>query len=330
MKPKVSVVVPVYNVEKFLNRCVDSLLNQSHMNLEIILVNDASTDRSGDICDNYKNKHNNVVVIHREFSGGSASMARNTGLKLASGKYITFVDSDDWVHPQMIASLLGALQENDVKVAECDLLETSKYFIKPIADNLENKTIVETRMDAFKRVINNQRFSVCVRLYELELVKDFSFPENVISEDVFFTLEVFKQIDKLVRIDESLYYYYITPNSITRKSYSLKYFDSLNSGLHLQKYVRENEEDPELLEITQRHILKKLLYHYKMLNYNPSVDPKYTNRKWLKNLIDTNYFKSKSHDSYLKLANFLSVKSFEVLINFNKMRHKIFKTNEFS
>lgn len=330
MEPKISIVVPVYNVENFLNRCVDSLLNQSRQRLEIILVNDASTDQSGKICDEYKNNHDNIVVIHRKTSGGSASIARNTGLKIASGEYVSFVDSDDWIHPNMMEVLFKTLIDNNTRVVECDLIETSDYFIKPMSENLSNLVIVEDRVDALKRIINSQRFSVCVRLYEYNLVKNFKFPENVISEDVFFTLEVLKKINKLVRIDEPFYYYYITPNSVTRQSYSIKYFDSLNSGLHLQQYMQETEKDPELLEIVQHHILKKLMYHYKMLNYNPNVDPQYTNRRRIKHLIDENFFKSKRHDSYLKLANFLSVKSFEVLINLNKTRHKIFKTNQFS
>ncbi|WP_179334810.1 glycosyltransferase [Winogradskyella costae] len=330
MESKISIVVPVYNVEKFLNRCVDSLLNQSHRNLEIILINDASSDHSGEICDDYKYRHSNIIVIHRETSGGSASIARNTGLKIVSGKYVAFVDSDDWIHPNMIETLLKVLEDNNTKVAECDIIETSDFYIKPLSEDIDNRIVLEDKMDALKRVINNQRFSVCVRLYEYNLVKNFKFPENVISEDVFFTLEVFKKITNLVRIDEPFYYYFITPNSVTRQSYSLKYFDSLNSGLHLQQYIQETEKDPELLKIVQLHILKKLLYHYKMLNYNPKVDPEYIHRKRLKGLINKNYFRDKKHELYLKLANYLSVKSFEILIYLNKTRHQIFKTNEFS
>ena len=329
MEPKISVIVPVYNVEKYLNRCINSILNQSHKNIEIILVNDASSDRSGSICDAYREKNKNVIVIHRKTSGGSASKARNAGLKIASGAYVAFIDSDDWIHPNMMTISLKAILENKTKVAECDLMETAHYAIKPIEKSIEDVSYVEDRLTAFKRIINNQRFSVCVRLYDLDLVKNFSFPENVISEDVYFTLEVIKNIENLVRVNLPFYYYFITPNSITRKSYSLKYFDSLNSGLYLQKYVDNNENDPELIKITRSHILKKLLYHYKMLNYTPKVDPDYTNRKYLKELIDKNYFKDQSHESYLRYAKSLSIKSFELLINLNKMRHKILKTNEF-
>ena len=133
----------------------------------------------------------------------------------------------------------------------------------------------------------------------------------------------------MVRVDAPLYYYYITPNSVTRKAYSIKYFDSLNSGLYLQKYVQENETDPNLLEATQIHVLKKLLYHYKKLNYYPNNDIDYTHRRRVKKLIDKNYINHKKNELYLKYARFLSVRYFEVLINLNKTKHKLLKTNKF-
>lgn len=329
MEPKVSIIVPVFNVENFLERCIDSILNQSHGHIELILVNDASTDGSKAICDRYKEKHNNIKVIHRAESGGSASKARNDGLNAATGSYIAFVDSDDWIHPEMVETLLKVLTENNTKVAECGIHETDHYEIIPLSADLNQFTTVEGRLEAFKRIIDNQRFSVCVRLYDYNVLKDIRFPENVISEDVYFTLELIKRLENLVRINLPLYYYYMTPNSVTRKAYSLKYFDSLNSGLHLQKYVQENEHDPELLEATQIHILKKLLYHYKMLNYYPSNDPDYTHRRRIKKLINKNYFKHKKHETYLKYAHFLSIKSFEALINLNRVKHKLLKTKEF-
>lgn len=329
MEPIISIIVPVYNVEKYLNRCMESLLNQSYKKIEIILVNDGSTDRSGNICNTYKNNYKNVKVLHHKCNSGSAGSSRNSGLKIASGDYISFIDSDDWIHPDMMKSMLTAILKNNSKIAECDLIESDSYFIKPLnSTDIENTTL-ENRLSALKRIISNQRFSVCIRLYEYSVIKKIRFPENVISEDVYFTLEVFNKINELVRIQAPFYYYYITPNSVTRKAYSLKYFDSLNSGLHLQKSIQKTENDQELLTIVQHHILKKIMYHYKMLNYYPEVDPKYVHRKRLKKLIDKNYYNNQAHDSYIKLAKLLSVKSFEVLIDLNKLRHKVFRKNQF-
>ena len=327
MEPLISIIVPVYNAEKYLNRCINSLLDQTYTNIEIILINDNSTDTSGDICNFYRS-NNKIKVLHHEVNSGSAGSGRNSGLKIASGAYFAFVDSDDWVHPDMIKIMHTAIQNSNTKIAECGLIGTGVYFIEQI-ENITIKTIVETRLNALKRIINTQRFSVCVRLYERSLLEDIKFLENVMSEDVYFTLEVFNKIKEVVKIDVPLYYYFQSPNSVTRKAYSIKHIDSLNSGLYLQSSLQNTNKNDPLSIIIQYHILRKLIFHYKMLNYHPNVDPTCAHRKRLKMLIDKNYFKSKNHDIYLKLAKFLSVRAFEFLINLNKFRHKVFNTNQF-
>lgn len=327
MEPLISIIVPVYNAEKYLNRCIDSLLDQTYRNIEIILINDKSTDRSEDIC-NFYNSNDKIQVQHLEVNSGSAGSGRNSGLKIASGAYIAFVDSDDWVHPDMIKIMHTAIQNSNTKIAECGLIKTESYSIKQI-ENTTIKTTVETRLNALERIINTQRFSVCVRLYERSLLEDIKFPENVMSEDVYFTLEVFNKIKVVVRIDALLYYYFQSPHSVTRKAYSIKQLDSLNSGLYLQSSLQNTDKNEPLSLIIQYHILRKIIFHYKMMNYHPNVDPAYVHRKRLKMLINKNYFKSKNHDIYLKLAKFLSVREFEFLININKFRHKVFNTNQF-
>lgn len=330
MEPLVSIIVPVYNVEKYLKRCIDSLLNQAYSNIEIILVNDNSTDNSGEICNYYKKKNENIKVVHHEFNSGSAGSGRNSGLKVASGDYIAFIDSDDWIHRDMIKAMINLFESHKTDIVECDLIETNTYFEKPIdfKDTIKYNVFIENRLDALKRIIKTQRFSVCVRLYERKLLNDIRFPENVISEDVYFTLAVLYKIIKIVRIEAPFYYYFTTPNSITQKTYSIKYLDSLNSGLYLQKSLQGSEKNIELLSIVQFHILKKLLYHYKMMNYFPNVDPKYVHRKRIKKLIDKNYFNSKDHNLYLNLAKVLPIRAFEFLINLNRFKHK-FKKNQF-
>lgn len=329
MEPIISIIVPVYNVEKYLNRCVDSLLNQSYKSIEIILINDGSTDDSGIICDTYKDSHKNVKVLHHERSSGSAGSSRNSGLNIASGDYISFIDSDDWIHPEMMNTMLKAIQVNKTEIAECELIRTDRFFIDSLNDTDFKNTFLENRLDALKRIINNQRFSVCVRLYDISVIKKIRFPENVISEDVYFTINVFYNINNLVRIDTPFYYYHLTPNSITRKTYSLKYLDTLNSALYLQESIKNNENDEQLLMAVQYFVLKELTFHYKMLNNYSKLDPEYIHRKRLKKLIHRNYFKSKTHEPYLKLAYLLSVTSFEFIVKLNKFRHRVFRTNQF-
>lgn len=314
----------------YLNRCVDSILNQSYQNIEIVLVNDGSKDSSGEICDDYKKKHHHIKVIHHLQSSGSAGAPRNSGLDIATGEFISFIDSDDWIHPEMIEVIISSMIEKNADVGECDLIGTDEYCLKEIKiENLTQK-LFNNKIDALKHIIKNHRFSVCVRIFKKSLIDKVRFPENVISEDVYFTLNVFNKTNSLVKINAPFYYYFNTPNSVTRKIYTLKYLDTLDSGLYLQKYIQERENDEELLTIVQTHVLKKLMYHYKMLNYFPEVDPKYSHRESIKKLIDKNYFASKSHNSYLKLAKYLSLNGFEKIIKLNRFKHRIFNTNQFS
>ena len=116
---KVSVIVPVYKVEKYLNKCVDSIINQTLEDIEIILVDDGSPDNCGKICDDYAQKDNRIVVIHK--TNGGLSDARNAGLEVARGEYIGFVDSDDYIAPEMISLLYGVCKKNSTDIAGCDL-----------------------------------------------------------------------------------------------------------------------------------------------------------------------------------------------------------------
>ncbi|MCK7591027.1 glycosyltransferase [Subsaxibacter sp. CAU 1640] len=330
MNYSASIIVPVYNAEKYLDRCINSLLNQSYENLEIILVNDGSTDNSGTICDRYHNSYKNIRVIHHEKSSGSASRARNSGLFIASGDYISFVDSDDWIHPEMISIMCSYIEKYEAGLSECELLETADYIIKSLPENIDNHCIFEDRLETLKRIIDTQRFSVCVRVYKASILKGIKFPEGVISEDLYFTLDVSERINSIVKIDLPLYYYHLTPNSITRKDYNLKHLDTLKSSLYLINTISEKETDSELQLKARSFVVNELVYHYKMLNYFPSLDKKFEHRKRLKKQIRENLKSEISYNLYTKLANALPVKTFEMIISLNKFKHRVMRTNHFS
>ena len=134
---------------------MDSILRQTiTFNYEIILVNDGSTDNSGELCDDFKNKNKNIIVIHRKNSSGSAGMARNTGLKIATGFYISFIDSDDWIHPKMIKTMIHSLEQHKAKVAECDLIITNKYFLHPLKKENRSTVFIDNRIEALTRIIS--------------------------------------------------------------------------------------------------------------------------------------------------------------------------------
>ena len=125
----ISIIVPVYNVEQYLSRCVDSLVNQTYHNIEIILVDDGSPDRSGEICDEYAKKDKRVKVIHQ--SNGGLSDARNTALDIAKGDYLMFVDSDDWIEPTMYEEMLSFMEKEQLDLVECG--------INLVTNNISNK-----------------------------------------------------------------------------------------------------------------------------------------------------------------------------------------------
>ncbi len=320
--PKLSLITPIYNVETFIHRCLNSMINQTYQNLEIILINDGSTDNSGAICDEYASKYKNIIVLHQKNMG--ASVARNTGLEVATGDFIGFVDSDDWIHPRKYELLISVAQKENLHVVECDVRYTKKE--EEDFQEIGNYNYrMEDRLTALKRVIKNTQFSMWRRIYSREIFDDYRFVVNKNSMDVYFTIDILRKIKKIAFVEEVLYYYYFNPNSITHSAYSLKKLDSVDSGLYLQKTIVANENDAELLQVVNDHILEKLLNHYKRLNYNPLVDPELVHRKKILALIKKNYNGSKNHHLFLKLAYHMPIKIYHKLLQANVLRHKIFK-----
>lgn len=316
-QPLISVVVPVYNVEEYLNQCVDSILDQTYKNLEVILINDGSKDNGGKICDAYAEKDARVKVIHQTNKGLSG--ARNSGLELVSGEYLAFVDSDDWIEPNMFSRLTELLQENNLDIVECGI---AKSNVKKQAKKDVQLTI-ETYEEALKRIIKNNQYSVWRRIYKTSLVKDYRFLEGKTSEDVYFTIDNLKKVDRIGVYLMPFYNYRYNPTSITKSPYSLKKFDSLDAGFYLLNKVKTDGDAPEVVSIAYDHMLKKLLKHYKLLNYNPHVDPDYEHRKKLNTKIKELYPHSKEPIPYLKLAVKLPIKLFEIFIRFNKLKHNL-------
>ena len=178
-KKMISIIVPVYNVEKYLNRCVDSIINQTYKNLEIILVDDGSTDNSGKICDEYQKKDSRIKVIHK--TNGGMSSARNAGLDIATGNYIAFVDSDDYIALNMMATMRGYVVDNNVDMAVCGftrltenkiLSERGKEVICGIY-NPEKLFESETaHIDGVKDRVSLYTESLCNKLYKRYIFDD--------------------------------------------------------------------------------------------------------------------------------------------------------------
>lgn len=211
----VSVIVPVYKVEPFLRRCVDSLLSQTYQNLEIILVDDGSPDCCGQICDEYAAQDARVKVIHKE--NGGISSARNAGLEATTGDYITFVDSDDWIEPWAYEVLRKLIREHDADIAEGAMRfyrpwKPERLFLE--GKNTKKVTVYTNRQALEELYFGPQLFSnisVCVpcKLYRSSLMKDLRFVEGTRCEDVEFTPRALYYAKKIVKYDDTFYNYNI-------------------------------------------------------------------------------------------------------------------------
>lgn len=212
---KVSIIVPVYNNEKFLNKCIDSIINQTHKNTEIILVNDGSTDKSIQICKFYEKLDVRIIVIDKK--NGGVSSARNAGLKISSGDFVMFVDSDDIIHPQMIEIMLETSIKYKNSIVACGVLHhysDLKIIDKClfIENNINNKINIYNKEEAILYALNPKLFSgfVCNKIFPIKILKNNSifFNEDIHAcEDLLFCFFNFLHIEKLIFIDIKLYNY---------------------------------------------------------------------------------------------------------------------------
>lgn len=215
MENLISVIVPVYNVENYVSKCIDSILRQTYKNLEIILVDDGSTDRSGAICDEYALKDNRIRVIHKENEGLSG--ARNTGLALARGRYIGFADSDDWLAEDMYGSLFRALTETNADIAVC-----GHYLAyatgETVAESGNGGRKIYNRREAVHAIVRDEEIHSFAwdKLYKKELFDGIKYPAGRYVQDIFTTYRLFMRVGTVVRCDEPKYYYYQRGNSIQR------------------------------------------------------------------------------------------------------------------
>ena len=209
----ISVIVPVYNVEKFLRYSLESVINQSYKNLEIIIVNDGSTDESKNICKEYEEKDKRVKLINQKNQGLSA--ARNAGLNIATGKYVGFIDSDDIISLKFYECLYKLLKETNSDVSECASVQISDEDLfngKTKFDDIDNMDFITTdSLGALNRINNEDTYiigkSVVVwnKLYKMELFKDIRFPVGKRYEDDLTTYKLFNKIHKLVSTEKVLY-----------------------------------------------------------------------------------------------------------------------------
>ncbi len=239
----VSVIVPVYNDEHYLSRCLDSIICQTYSNLEIILIDDGSVDRSGSICDSYKKRDSRIVVIHKE--NGGLSSARNAGLRIASGKYLAFVDSDDWIDKDIYNHCIAIIKSTDCDVVDFSCVFTDGEPMEPYSNTHNKLEIIEgkeiLRDYLLRGLIDKTPFSVCRKLYKRCLFDTIRFPDGKICEDIVTNYKVLMNCRRLTHTNQLGYYYFQDGISITRGGLKIKDFDLLDACEELQDLTQAED-----------------------------------------------------------------------------------------
>ena len=233
MSELVSVIIPVYNVELYLRRCVESVISQSYHNIEIILIDDGSKDSSGTICDELRNTDDRIVVIHQINAGLSA--ARNKGIDVSHGDYLAFVDSDDWIHPKYIETLLRSLREANSLMSIGDFIKCTTY--KDFGD-INNRYDVIKREEAIPRMLRGEWISAWAKLYHKSLFDSIRFPVNRNNEDYAILIYLFEKCTHICISKNILYYYFVREGSITHASLNIHSFDEVINGEEIWKYCK--------------------------------------------------------------------------------------------
>ncbi len=312
-QPLVSVVIPVYNVEKYLDRCICSVVDQTYRNTEIILVDDGSNDKSPEICDSWAQRDGRIKVIHKQNAG--AGMARNTGIDNAEGEFILFVDSDDYVDLSTVSKCVETLQKDKSDIVMFGRVEAKKNgetSIKPICTDkfyFENKAVTEDILSGL--FINEKGFGVgvCGKMFRFSVIKDngirFHSERELLSEDACFLVELFEYIKSVSLLPENFYYYYQNENSFSR-TYK-KDMQKMNDNF--LAYCMQACERFGYSEKTVSHI--KARYHiYTLTGMKQIVAsdmPAKEKKNALKQIYNNQILKSTLTNDVLSLANCRSI-----------------------
>lgn len=225
---KLSIIIPVYNVEKYLGQCLDSVLKQTLQDFEVILVDDGSTDGSPALCDAAAEQDGRISVVHQKNRGLSA--ARNAGLDIAQGEWIGFIDSDDFILSDMYEKLIHAAEREHADIAVCNFMRVDGQG-KPIENQ---RTYIEdgvlSRTEALRNVLKVAFQIAPNKVYRRHIFKDLRYPEGKLNEDFYLVTEIYKRAERVVSLSDVLYAYRVTPDSIMQKRKTLRSYDVVRAS----------------------------------------------------------------------------------------------------
>ena len=258
----ISVVVPVYKVKKYLERCLDSILSQSFTSFDLIIVDDGSPDECGEICDAYSAKDNRIIVIHQKNQG--LAEARNVGidwaLKNSDSEWITFIDSDDWIHVDYLKLLYDAVKKYNVELSICNCIKTMNYYVDGFIPSNKAETFEPEDFWCFR-----QYGGAWAKLYKKDHFKEIRYPKGLLYEDIYVTYKLVFMQTKLVYLEDPLYFYYIRDDSITQSKWSPAVLAQIDGRKQQLKYFKKNNYN-NALSVTAKSML------YEVMNQIVSVE----------------------------------------------------------
>lgn len=245
MNELISIIVPVYNVEKYLSKCIESIINQTYKNLEIILVDDGSPDNCGKICDEYARKDKRIKVLHKE-NGGQGS-ARNLGLDNSTGEYIAFVDSDDWIELDMYERMYKEIKNSNSDIAICGIYNVTR--IKTIQSSVCEDVLILNNQELMRDYFTTTNIHSVPwnKLYNKKLWANLRFPENKYREDAFICYKVLSMAEKAVHIAKAKYFYLVRDGSSEHQKFSEK--NLVSNELLDDEYEFVKQNYPELKKV---------------------------------------------------------------------------------
>lgn len=274
---KVSIIIPVYNVEKYLIRCLESVVNQTYLNLEIICVDDGSTDSSGIICEDFKKKDNRIYVIHK--LNGGLSSARNEGLKVATGDAIFFLDSDDYISDGCIKKMVDLLDEYNSDVSIVQMKYIPEYVNEEDMDTVESNVVVMSTERAIEESLYQKLYTCCApaKLYKRHVIGEVRFPIGRVSEDLA-TCHLFLNNANKIVFTDYFGYYYRQHNSSIMHTFNPKRLDALEWADEIETFCKKNY--PSIINASYCRTFNVAVHLLLDLPENKEVHDQYYNDIW--------------------------------------------------
>lgn len=265
-KIKISVIVPVYNVEEYLVECIDSILGQTFEEFELILVDDGATDGSGTICDMYAAKDQRIKVLHKK--NGGLSSARNAGIESALGEYIAFIDSDDVVHPDYLKDMVFIAEKEGADLVACSFIRGEQCVWHDAEKAKDENLDIRLGLEILNRMNDNDVVVTVAwnKLYHRKFFKDYAlrYPEGKIHEDMFLTPQILYHADKMVITNHKLYFYRQRPNSIMSAAFSLNQLQVLEAIEFRISFFKQIESSLLVIHEYESYVRKLIEMYGKM------------------------------------------------------------------